>query len=82
MRPFCKGSGECFDPILYDLFSVCNHYGRMGFGHYTAFARDWRPDGRLSSAWGLFDDDDVSDCSEEEVKTNAAYMLFYKRKTT
>lgn len=21
--------------IMYDLFAVCNHYGRMGFGHYT-----------------------------------------------
>ena len=26
---------------LYDLVAVCNHYGRMGFGHYTAFAREW-----------------------------------------
>jgi ubiquitin carboxyl-terminal hydrolase 4/11/15 len=25
----------------YDLFAVCNHYGKMGFGHYTAYARDW-----------------------------------------
>ena len=80
MRPFCKGSRNCQDPIMYDLFAVCNHYGRMGFGHYTAFARDWRPNGRLSSTWGLFDDDDVSDCSKEAVKTNAAYMLFYKKK--
>ena len=27
---------------MYDLFAICNHYGRTGFGHYTAFARDWR----------------------------------------
>ena len=26
---------------VYDLFAVCNHYGRMGYGHYTAFGRDW-----------------------------------------
>jgi ubiquitin C-terminal hydrolase len=26
---------------LYDLYAVVNHYGRMGFGHYTAFVRDW-----------------------------------------
>ncbi len=25
---------------IYDLFAVCNHYGRLGFGHYTAMARD------------------------------------------
>ena len=27
---------------LYDLFAVCNHFGRLGSGHYTAMARDWR----------------------------------------
>jgi ubiquitin C-terminal hydrolase len=27
-------------PAVYDLFAVCNHFGRFGFGHYTAFARD------------------------------------------
>jgi hypothetical protein len=26
---------------LYDLFAICNHYGRMGFGHYTATVKDW-----------------------------------------
>ncbi|RYG65782.1 hypothetical protein EON64_11200, partial [archaeon] len=25
---------------VYDLFAVCNHYGQMGFGHYTAMCRD------------------------------------------
>lgn len=27
----------------YDLFAVCHHYGRCGFGHYTATVRDWDP---------------------------------------
>lgn len=35
------GNAQKCNPYLYDLFAVCNHYGRMGFGHYTAFARDW-----------------------------------------
>jgi ubiquitin carboxyl-terminal hydrolase 4/11/15 len=26
---------------IYDLFAICNHYGRMGFGHYTAYVKDW-----------------------------------------
>jgi hypothetical protein len=34
------GIGDACSPPIYDLFGVCNHYGRMGFGHYTAFARD------------------------------------------
>lgn len=65
---------------LYDLFAICNHYGRMGFGHYTAFARDYLDD-QLSPQWYSFDDDLVRPCSNpEEVKTRAAYMLFYRRR--
>jgi Ubiquitin carboxyl-terminal hydrolase len=39
----CSGGSESFDgnDKLYDLFAVTNHYGRLGFGHYTSFARDW-----------------------------------------
>ena len=29
-------------PYIYDLYAVSNHYGSMGFGHYTAFAMNWR----------------------------------------
>ncbi len=40
---------------IYDLFAVCNHYGRMGFGHYTAAARDmaYWPSSKLVDAGGL-----------------------------
>lgn len=62
----------------YDLFAVCNHYGQLGSGHYTANARDWLSDGRLSSSWEEYDDDSVTACAD--VKSNAAYMLFYRRK--
>ena len=26
--------------ILYDLYAVSNHYGSMGFGHYTAYVKN------------------------------------------
>lgn len=29
-------------PVIYDLFAVSNHYGNLGFGHYTAFALNWK----------------------------------------
>eukprot|EP00586_Coscinodiscus_wailesii_P002736 CAMPEP_0172490190 /NCGR_PEP_ID=MMETSP1066-20121228/20511_1 /TAXON_ID=671091 /ORGANISM="Coscinodiscus wailesii, Strain CCMP2513" /LENGTH=127 /DNA_ID=CAMNT_0013258527 /DNA_START=373 /DNA_END=752 /DNA_ORIENTATION=- len=32
---------------VYDLFGVINHYGRMGFGHYTAMARSWDERGNM-----------------------------------
>ena len=26
--------------LVYDLFAVSNHYGSVGFGHYTAFGKN------------------------------------------
>ena len=59
IAPFCDphrssrlsaSSLEDEDGIYYDLVAVCNHYGRMGFGHYTAMARDWNYEEYLSKA--------------------------------
>ena len=94
------------DRTLYDLFAVCNHFGRMGFGHYTAFARDWmdmysstnnnNPATTTSTAtassassstsggggWYKYDDEDVTPVTEPEgqIRTPAAYILFYRRR--
>ncbi|CAH1789341.1 unnamed protein product [Owenia fusiformis] len=56
----------------YNLYAVSNHYGTMEGGHYTAFSRN-----SLTERWHRFDDHMVSDMSEREVKTSAAYILFY-----
>jgi ubiquitin carboxyl-terminal hydrolase 4/11/15 len=64
---------------VYDLFAVCNHYGRMGFGHYTAATRSWE-ENSLSPVWYSYDDDVVGKCSLSEVKTSAAYVLFYRKR--
>jgi ubiquitin carboxyl-terminal hydrolase 4/11/15 len=72
---------------MYDLFAVTNHYGRMGFGHYTAFARRWDEKG-ISSEWALFDDSTVLSAGDgtgragrnDCVVTPAAYVLFYRRR--
>ena len=78
IAPFCDVTQA--KRTIYDLFAVTNHYGRMGFGHYTAFARDCLLDGTLSDAWHFFDDDSVRPCDAEDVKTPAAYVLFYLRR--
>lgn len=79
LAPFCDDPHA--ENCTYDLFAVCNHYGRMGFGHYSAFARDWMVDGSLAEAWSSFDDNEVRICENDgEVKTSAAYTLFYKRR--
>jgi ubiquitin C-terminal hydrolase len=44
LSPYCNQARRRAYPeheYLYDLYGVVNHYGRMGFGHYTAFVRDW-----------------------------------------
>ncbi|XP_073805159.1 ubiquitin carboxyl-terminal hydrolase 15 isoform X2 [Danio rerio] len=62
---------------LYDLIAVSNHYGGMGGGHYTAYAKNVE-DGQ----WYSFDDSSVSPASEEQIVSKAAYVLFYQRQDT
>lgn len=80
MAPYClqpAGEGE----LVYDLYAVSNHYGSMAFGHYTAFARSWQDGaGEKFPGWYSFDDSHVSPAMATQVKTNAAYILFYKRR--
>jgi ubiquitin carboxyl-terminal hydrolase 4/11/15 len=71
-------------PAMYDLFGVTNHYGRMGFGHYTAHARRWSEDD-ICHEWATFDDSSVHSAgdgtmSNNQVVTPAAYILFYRRR--
>jgi len=66
-------------PADYDLFAVINHYGRLGFGHYTAFAMEWDETG-ISEAWNAFDDSRVHQIKPSEIQSSAAYILFYRRR--
>ncbi len=43
---------------VYELYAVSNHYGGLGGGHYTAFAKN---DGQ----WYEFDDSRVSNASKK-----------------
>ena len=62
--------------MLYDLYAVSNHYGGLGGGHYTAFAKN-----PLTNEWLHFNDSSVSDVrNPQEVVSAAAYALFYKRR--
>ena len=57
------------------MVAVSNHYGGMGGGHYTAYAKNI-DDGQ----WYYYDDSRVSISSEDSVVTKAAYVLFYQRR--
>uniref|UniRef100_A0A2P2LYE8 Ubiquitin carboxyl-terminal hydrolase n=3 Tax=Rhizophora mucronata TaxID=61149 RepID=A0A2P2LYE8_RHIMU len=59
---------------LYELYALTNHYGGMGSGHYTAHIKLLD-----ENRWYNFDDSHISLINEEEVKSAAAYVLFYRR---
>ena len=50
-------------------------------GHYTAFAREWNELGEMGR-WSLFDDSTVSLVHGNNVVSQAAYVLFYRRRPT
>ncbi|XP_010267703.1 PREDICTED: ubiquitin carboxyl-terminal hydrolase 5 isoform X2 [Nelumbo nucifera] len=62
---------------LYELYALSNHYGGMGSGHYTAHIKLLD-----ENRWYNFDDSHISPISEEDVKSAAAYVLFYRRVKT
>ncbi|XP_037316431.1 ubiquitin carboxyl-terminal hydrolase 15-like isoform X2 [Pungitius pungitius] len=64
-------------PCRYDLIAVSNHYGGMGGGHYTAYARN-----KDDEKWYNFDDSSVSPANEDQIVSKAGYVLFYQRQDT
>ncbi|KAK1412698.1 hypothetical protein QVD17_34157 [Tagetes erecta] len=64
-------------PQVYELYALANHYGNMGSGHYTAYVKHIN-----ENKWYNFDDNHVSAINEDDVKSNAAYVLFYRRVKT
>ncbi|KAI8379734.1 uncharacterized protein BYT42DRAFT_532706 [Radiomyces spectabilis] len=66
---------EIDQKLIYDLYAVDNHFGGLGGGHYTAYAQNCN-DGH----WYNFDDSHVSKVTATDAQTNAAYLLFYKRR--
>lgn len=73
LRNYVLGKYEK-EPI-YDLFAISNHYGGMGGGHYTAYAKNPK-----KNAWYDFNDSMVSRQNPDELVTSAAYVLFYRRR--
>jgi len=61
--------------VLYDLFGVVNHFGSVGFGHYTAYTKNWR-----TGKWQNCDDSTVSNEDSSNICGPASYVLFYRRR--
>ncbi|XP_063832508.1 ubiquitin carboxyl-terminal hydrolase 8 isoform X2 [Ostrinia nubilalis] len=67
MRPFSLHGGQ-----QYSLYAVSNHYGSMEGGHYTAYCKS-----QIYGKWYKYDDHVVTEIPSSEVKSSAAYILFY-----
>ncbi|KAK7278307.1 hypothetical protein RJT34_23333 [Clitoria ternatea] len=65
------------ESYVYDLYAISNHYGGLGGGHYTAYCKLID-----DNKWCHFDDSHVTPVSEGEIKSSAAYVLFYQRVTS
>ncbi|ODH15373.1 sorting nexin-41 [Paracoccidioides brasiliensis] len=63
--------------LQYELIAVDNHYGGLGGGHYTAFAKNF-----FDGCWYEYNDSHVSKkTNPSAVVTSAAYLLFYRRRS-
>lgn len=60
-------------PMMYNLIGVANHFGGLGGGHYTAYAKN-----APLNAWYSFDDALVTQTNASDVVTRSAYVLFYQ----
>lgn len=60
---------------IYDCYGVSNHYGGLGGGHYTAHAL------HDNGVWCYYDDTRItSEVDPKEAVSNAAYVLYYRRR--
>jgi Ubiquitin carboxyl-terminal hydrolase len=58
------------------LYAVTNHFGSLNFGHYTAVCKNFE-----TGKWWDYNDSSVSELdNDHEAVSNAAYVLYYKRK--
>ncbi|KAL2384004.1 hypothetical protein RJZ90_002246 [Blastomyces dermatitidis] len=63
--------------LIYDLIAVDNHYGGLGGGHYTAYAKNF-----INDTWYEYNDSHVTKKNNPaSVVTSAAYLLFYRRRS-
>ncbi|KAK4049142.1 hypothetical protein OIV83_004340 [Microbotryomycetes sp. JL201] len=72
-----ESEGEDGESLIYDLYAVDNHFGGLGGGHYTAYAKNYE-----NAKWYDFDDSRVTEVTDpSSVVTRAAYLVMYRRRT-
>lgn len=77
LSKYVKSKDAAAGSSVYELYAISNHYGGLGGGHYSAYAKLVEED-----TWYHFDDAHVTPVSEGDIRTSAAYLLFYQRVKT
>ena len=62
--------------VIYDLYGVCNHYGRVSGGHYTANVKT------MEGNWYNFNDESVKNITTDNIISENAYCLFFRKKNS
>lgn len=70
-QPLSAHNGRA--PVRYRLSGVVTHYGAHNYGHYVCFRR--RPD----QTWTRLSDEQVHECTLDEVLAQNPYLLMYER---
>jgi ubiquitin carboxyl-terminal hydrolase 8 len=70
LNKYCEGYETA---NYYDLYGICNHSGGTFGGHYYAYCKN------KNGNWYNYNDSCVTNISEEDIITSAAYCLFYRK---
>jgi ubiquitin carboxyl-terminal hydrolase 22/27/51 len=62
--------------LIYELYAVVVHKGRVDGGHYMCYVKHVLPKGEK---WVCFNDDAIQEVDPEDVLKKQAYILFYKK---
>ncbi|KAK9161091.1 hypothetical protein Syun_007432 [Stephania yunnanensis] len=74
LSKYIKSNFAAAQSHIYELYAISNHSGGLGGGHYTAYVKLVE-----GNRWYDFDDANVHSISEDDIRTRAAYVLFYRR---
>ncbi|KAK9103955.1 hypothetical protein Sjap_021209 [Stephania japonica] len=75
LSKYIKSNFAAAQSHIYELYAISNHSGGLGGGHYTAYVKLME-----GNRWCDFDDASVHSISEDDIRTRAAYVLFYRRR--
>lgn len=67
--------------LKYNLITVINHSGKLGYGHYISYVRQMNNNNVLNfnnDNWLCFDDNTVYSMNNSKVSSSTGYVLFYQ----